>query len=729
MIEEDRLCLPLCETIGKSFILCFGITEIKGYEPTKFYINDGKAYSSVTFSKKTTKSCNIIITEDPNVSTGAPIEVKIKSNSIDITDWIASYSKDILIQAYSMFDEDIEKTTETVHTQWMEIKALPKGLQITGSIKSGKSSDVTEYSVKYICNFYLQPEQPMIGRAGDPRIGYFYDNIKIETQSKLTGNPHVIINRMNTQKPPWKYIIDANSIPKEYHEEIKSGVLSWNKYFEKLEICNGPIEVIIGNDETDPFDMNAWYITGTSAKNFNGPYSGYSISISDNRSGENLFGIISLNLIKIVSNPTRYIVMNNFEEKMFGHHIKQYISWISSHEMGHQLGLRHNFMGNFKKDNVSTVMDYVDIFNDLSNLNTFNPWGTLREYDLIAIKYGYMRLKGEKTGIKHKLLTTLLDDAEYSFGTDENYSEDINPMVNTTENVDDPLEFVKNIIPMYQKYRSNLIGAIKSKEITSYEYNNLFSYIYTQKYVDIADICLKYVGGRYYGKQRQFFVPIKKVSIVKAVEILMLLLTEFEYTNDEYQYFMYDYAEDNSDRQLFNRIQLESIYSTNVINLYYFYQTLVNHIMKGITSTDKIIRLSQGNEFTYTDLLYNFTFCYKNSDTYDIQEADGIFPEIGMLLDNASDWQKVLLDISPLKYNRQYSWMERLRLIAKNSDNYINKKGASEIIETISDAINNKIMPYLKSIEHKENTGSFWKQPYRTAYNHWKLLEGGRSPP
>jgi hypothetical protein len=67
---------------------------------------------------------------------------------------------------------------------------------------------------------------------------------------------------------------------------------------------------------------------GTSANEFNGPYSGYSMSVHDHRSGENVFGIVSLNLVKIISNPSRYVVMNGSDPSnmsIFTRYIEQYI--------------------------------------------------------------------------------------------------------------------------------------------------------------------------------------------------------------------------------------------------------------------------------------------------------------------------------------------------------------------------------------------------------------------
>lgn len=740
LIRKNNVYLKLDDFINRSYVVCFGVTEIKGYASTKFYIQHEGSNFGVKFIKdpKNSDLCFVKIQENPNVSVGSPIFTPIVTidnvQYINVTKWITSYSLHLLTLSYEMFDginyEELS-SIEEIYTHLYNVKSLDRGIQISGAIKSGKPYDHTKYTINHIVNFYQLPETPMIGRVGDSRIGYFYDNFRIETETHLTGNPVVIINRKNLAKTPWIYIIDR-SIPNEYHKFIKNGILSWNKYFDALGLGQ-PLHVITFDDpdypeEIDVFDMKTWYVVGTLADNFNGPYSGYSMSICDNRSGEQLFGMVSLNLIKITSNPMRYIVMQGEDPsnlKFFTQYIEQYIAWVTAHEIGHQLGLRHNFMGYFTKNNMSTIMDYVDVFNDLTMLNIYNPWGTLREYDLKAIEYGYKHLDDEITGIKHPQLNVIVGQFDIPFGTDENYLEKINPLVGVNENIYDPLAFVEKIIPSYRQYRSNLLNLVKEKKITSYEYNNMFIYLYTQKYVDLIDICLKYIGGRYYDKDRTFFIPVEKENVVHATTLLLKLLIEFEYTNEEYEYFIYDFVSDDN-RQLYNRVKIESIYSINTENLYSFYQSLINHIFKGVTTNQRIIRLVQNkpNQFTPIDLLHNFSYAIKSEKktVYDINEINGIFPEIGALLDNNCHWQDLLFKITPLKYNCQYSWIEQLINVYKESKAYEIRKCAFTILTEIKHAIDHNIVPYIGTIKEKFATVQFWKNPKNKMLNHWTLL-------
>jgi hypothetical protein len=735
-IHEGSVLVPIDQITNGLYVVCFGVNEIAGYDPIKFYVHNHEPNFAVRFTinQNDSHQCLIETTDNPYLWTGGPIFVPVneEQKSINMTQWLESFSKDLLVDAYEMFEDlDLEplKKIETFYTQFNQITKLDKGLQIVGTIKSGKPHEMSEYSINYVINLTLLEETPMIGRVGDRRIGYFYSNYRIDTSTQLTGNPVTMINRLNLKRVPWTYVVDR-SIPSEYQQSVKEGIISWNRYFEQLGLGQ-PFKVLIEGDEEYPseinvFDARYWYIVGTNADNFNGPYSGYSMTVTDYRSGENLYGMISLNLIKIVSNPSRYVVMNGHQPdqtQIFEQYLQQYVAWVTTHEMGHQLGLRHNFMGNFKKDSISTVMDYVDIFNDLTALQSFNPWGTLREYDLIAIEYGYMTLTDEKTGQKHPQLEKILTKLKTPFGTDENYLEKINPLVGTVENQNNPLDYVETVLPIYHNYRNNLVSMVKSGQITSYEYNNMFIYLYTQKYVDLADICLKYLGGRYFDTSRTYFTSVDRDSIIHAVSLLLRLIREYEYTEDEYQYFIYDFVVDHN-FQVFNRVSSESIYSVNVENLYGFYQNLINHILKGLTSFSRWTRLMQNGkgalDFTPTDLLYNFTYAVQNT-SYDVKTDDGLLPEIGALLIGDGQWQERLFKTTVLKCNCQYSWITRLLAVYKDDEHYLMREPINGLLKQLKSALEIHVLPYLETIPTK-SVMPFWRHDNFKLYSHWTSI-------
>lgn len=787
---DHQVYLQVDDFIDKTYVLAFGISQIKGYSQTKFYTQVGSSQISFkltydnaptgdtptktspttsspvkTPDSKTKTQCRLEVLEDDHVWSGVPIFLKVETIDsellVNVSKWLGSYMYPLIKSAYAIFDQEIEPdrkangsdgTNGTNGTEgpsgskptsvhYYDIKKIKSGLQITGGAKVGNANEDSPWSVDFVINMYQLPEVPMVGRVGDVRVGYFYDNIHIDTTSKLTGNPVVLINRLDLKKQPWVYVVDK-TIPKEFHQLVKKGILSWNKYFKYLGLGE-PFKVKCLDDPDYPeggidvFDAEAFYVVGTTADEFNGPYSGFCQNVTDYRSGEILFGLVSLNLIKMTSNPIRYGVMSGIEphlRRVFAKYVDQYVAWITAHEVGHQLGLRHNFMGVFKQGGVSTVMDYIDLFTDLTNMNIYNPWGTIREYDLHVIEYGYKPLDNEVTGHKHPQLAEIADRIETPFGTDENLYEGINPLVEGIRNVANPLTHVEDMIPLFRTYRQNLVAFAKAGKITPFEYNNMFIYLYTQKYVELIDLCLRYVGGRYYDQKRSLFIPIEMEAVNRSVTLLLQLLDECEYTEEEYQYFVYDFVYDKN-RQLYNRVEQDSIYSMNVKNLYFFYQEIVNYTLRNLTAGSRYVRLEQNHvgAFATVDLLYNFTFAFrtldasaskgKNESPYAITTVDGIFPEIGAINANAGRWQDMLLTrVSPLRYNRQYSWVDQLLRTYHKSKFNLTKESIYMVLETLMNTIHDEILPYLQTLQKKKISGTFWKDPHVKAYSHWKML-------
>lgn len=114
---------------------------------------------------------------------------------------------------------------------------------------------------------------------------------------------------------------------------------------------------------------------------------------------------------------------------------------VAAHEVGHTLGLRHNFVGSLARTRdeledvafthehglSSSIMDYVpmniwsdtvvhDISDSRSNRTWFSP--TVGEYDLAAIEYGYSILSEEDELVQHPTLRRIATSAP-DFATDE----------------------------------------------------------------------------------------------------------------------------------------------------------------------------------------------------------------------------------------------------------------------------------------------------------------------
>ena len=288
------------------------------------------------------------------------------------------------------------------------------------------------------------PEEGYKSRNDDTRIGYFTTKSYNMTTSDRV-NYRDFINRWRLEKKhpekefsaPIKPIVwwIENTTPHELRQIIKDGVESWNIAFEKAGFLNA-IQVKIQSDtaEWDAGDIRYNVLRWTSSPN--PPWGGYGPSFVNPRTGEILGADIMLEWTyitnRIVQDELFNQIDNNHHSDFFCNSakfqqienslgmnyiksmdlsksveeelVKQSLYRLVLHEVGHTLGLNHNFKGSTlltndelnDKDIVSekgvcnSVMEYpaINIARKPENQGLFfdiQPG----KYDIWAIEYGY----------------------------------------------------------------------------------------------------------------------------------------------------------------------------------------------------------------------------------------------------------------------------------------------------------------------------------------------------
>jgi hypothetical protein len=390
---------------------------------------------------------------------------------IDMTDYLSG-DNDILF-----FDSRIKRTFGINsyirdNSYVADVKSFPNNIEIQtvktymrtpgpaqGGITFGAVTG-TPTTFELNCSMVLLPADKMKPRYFDPRVGYFatgytdYDanpqgieHINMVTRWKLEPKPEDVDKYLRGElvepKKQIVYYIDP-ATPKKWVPYLIQGVNDWNIAFEKAGWKNA----IVAKEA--PVNDPSWSLEGagysaiiykpSDVANAVGP------NVHDPRTGEILEAHIEWfhNVMNILRDW--YFIQTaavdpqartmHFSDSLMG----QLIRVVSSHEVGHTLGLRHNWgssstvpvenLRNKKwvEDNGHTpsIMDYAR-FNYVAqpedHISEKGLLPRIGDYDKWAIEWGYRWIPEAKkpedeVAILNKMTTEKLKDKRYWFGTE-----------------------------------------------------------------------------------------------------------------------------------------------------------------------------------------------------------------------------------------------------------------------------------------------------------------------
>ncbi len=368
--------------------------------------------------------------------------------------------------------------------------------------------DVRSLFLGFYYNFARLPEAPMQPRRADPRIGYFtasrYD---YSNDGPLTPRT-VYIKRwrlekkdpaaaLSEPKQPITYWLDRN-IPIEYRDTIVAGVLEWNKAFEKIGFKDAVVVKVQPDDaDFDTMDLRHASIRWmASAKPM---FGGIGPSQVDPRTGEILDADILIDPVRIRNRraahddllrdsrlpgpvadtlfPQAFACLRQdlaAEEEGFAldlleargdiepgsaaeqRFILDDLKDVVMHEVGHTLGLTHNFRASTiysraQLDDVAftrahgiagSVMEYNAINIALPGEKQASySMATLGPYDYWAIEYGYREFApgDEKPGLAKIAARSTEPTLAYAY--DEESATGLDPDAAISDLSNDPLAF------------------------------------------------------------------------------------------------------------------------------------------------------------------------------------------------------------------------------------------------------------------------------------------------
>lgn len=306
-----------------------------------------------------------------------------------------------------------------------EVEALLT-FTIDAPVRHGLVAEVTpdahSITVREHHSLIALPDAGYQPRTFDPGAGYFpityrdYSaplgssiDVNLISRHRLQKkNPHAVVSEA---VKPLTYYVDRGA-PEPIRTALVEGARWWNQAFEAAGFRNA-FRVEVLPEGADPMDirynMIQWVHRSTRGWS-------YGASVVDPRTGEIIKGQVTLGSLR---GRQDYLIAESLlspyvegkpippaMQRMVLARIRQ----LAAHEVGHTLGLAHNFAASSFSQGAS-VMDYPHPYITLDangNVDLSHAYATgIGEWDKVAIRYGYSQFPASSEA--HELDTILAD--------------------------------------------------------------------------------------------------------------------------------------------------------------------------------------------------------------------------------------------------------------------------------------------------------------------------------
>ena len=440
------------------------------------------------------------------------------------------------------------------------------------------------------------PEVPMTPRLGDDRVGNFLTVHKDFSKDDSTFYVRMV-NRWRLErgeqagdkwrpKQPITYYID-HTVPERYRAAMKSGVEAWNAAFEAAGWV-GAIRALDLPADADPDDLR--YATLRWNTSDQPGYGAIGPSTVDPRTGEvldadmlyeaSMFANFKNNWRHLASPVTaadafeQALGVGTFEARNDRYElagfieafqaqgatlraaliargelgpgdpvpdafVMQAVKWVTMHEVGHTLGLQHNFRSSASTPHAQlhnrafadqgglygSVMEYPGVnvaARGQPNGYFYTPG--VGSYDRWAISYAYTNDAAEAKRIARQVA-----DRAHLYGTNAEAGGPgaLDPSINTFDLGDDPLTWGRERSALVRDIISDLPKHVLTDNASPYEVTSAYGSLMSE-YAQAVAPAVKYIGGAYINRDhsgdpsaRPPFAAVPKAKQREALDLLV----------------------------------------------------------------------------------------------------------------------------------------------------------------------------------------------------------------
>ena len=599
--KGDAITLSVKDNFGESIIEEFNI-EAKNTDSTSVFIKVNKIFNGKE------KSFSDLLT---NIGLGG----SVKTN-LSILEAIKSFPKNIVVKSL-----------------------------LTTSVSEG-NGPALPLSIGVTTNIVLLPTDVMQPRFSDKRIGYFTKPMDYFSDAQHEVESREMITRWRLEpkeediekynqgelvepKEQIVYYLDP-ATPKQWRPYIEQGVYDWNVAFEAAGFKN-VLKVKFPSEEDKDFDADdVRYSVITYAasekQNAMGP------SIVDPRSGQILESDIVWwhNLMKGLHSWIRVqtgpIDPKARANKFSDEHMGEAIRFVSSHEVGHTFGLKHNMGASFSypvdslrsKTFTATMGGTAPSIMDYARFNyVAQPEDSVTEitpkigaYDKYAIDWGYRWIQKKSAHEEIPVLNNWIrkheNDPLYFYGPQQ--SDVIDPRSQSEDLGDNAVKASEYGLKNLKRIIPNILDWTEEEGQDYYKASKLYKAVIDQwetynNHV-MANIGGVYVNNTVYGDGKNTFDPVSNKMQKEALDYLInnAILPQKWLFTPEIINKVFAVRDAPDGERYYSPVSMLRIYQTNVIY--------------ALLKTDRLMRITE-NEVLVKDGEDAFTEEYLFDELFD----------------------------------------------------------------------------------------------------------------